>query len=72
MAALSVMYGHLTSHLNVQFPQIFNIIFTYFSGVPIFFMLSGYLIWDSIERSRSFSLYLKKDSFVFILNYGVV
>ena len=44
MAALSVMYRHLTSHLNVQFPQIFNIIFTYFSGVPIFFMLSGYLI----------------------------
>lgn len=63
MAALSVMYGHLTSHLNVQFPQIFNIIFTYFSGVPIFFMLSGYLIWDSIERSRSFSLYLKKRFF---------
>ena len=35
----------------------------YFRGVPIFFAMSGFLIWFSIERTNSYSAYLKKRFF---------
>jgi len=35
-------------------------IFAYFMGVPVFFALSGMLIWNSIGNSRSFGHYAKK------------
>ena len=34
--------------------------FEFFIGVPIFFFLSGFLIWQSISNSKNFQEYLKK------------
>lgn len=60
IAALQVAYGHITYHMGVTMPQWVEIIFGYFQGVPIFFLLSGFLIWDSVERSSNYPDYLKK------------
>ena len=44
------MYGHISYHLNINIPNnIITDIITFFPGVPIFFCLSGFLIWQSIE-----------------------
>ena len=53
IAALQVMYGHLIAHLEIQSNAYFNEIFAVFQGVPIFFTLSGFLIWFSLERAES-------------------
>ena len=50
-AATEVMLGHSFGHLQIAEP--FGVsIFRNFSGVPIFFVISGYLISASYERSR--------------------
>ena len=41
-------------------PRWVDVIFGYFQGVPIFFLLSGFLIWNSVERSSNYPDYLKK------------
>ena len=41
-------------------PDVINVFFHFFVGVPIFFMLSGYLIWQSVGRSDNYPNYLKK------------
>lgn len=56
LAAFQVMIGHLNEHLELGLPTTF----TYFRGVPIFFAISGFLIWFSIERSNNYQNYLKK------------
>lgn len=60
IAALNVFYGHAMTHLNVKMPNVFTTIIGIFPGVPIFFMLSGFLIWMSIERTPTFAAYCKK------------
>ena len=60
LAALQVLYGHTIYHLDIDVSHIFTSIIGFFSGVPIFFMLSGFLIWHSISRTPSFLSYLKK------------
>lgn len=63
LAAFQVMAGHIIVHLNVNVPaggKIALKILNLFQGVPIFFFISGYLIWGSIERSGNFKNYLKK------------
>lgn len=55
------MYMHTLSHLKIEMPiKMIDYIIHFFDGVPIFFTLSGFLIWHSIGRSRTFSEYLKK------------
>lgn len=46
--------------MGVTMPRWVDVIFGYFQGVPIFFLLSGFLIWDSVGRSRNYPDYLKK------------
>lgn len=60
LAAIQVMFGHMVEHLELPINEtVFRA--TYFiRGVPIFFALSGFLIWFSIERSASYGHYLKK------------
>lgn len=41
-------------------PVVLDKIVSFFYGVPVFFMMSGYLIWMSVGRSASFSQYCKK------------
>lgn len=60
LAALQVLYGHAITHLSISMPSIVNNIVYFFLGVPIFFTISGFLIWGSVERSNSFGKYLKK------------
>ena len=60
LAAIQVLYGHTIYHLNIEMQPIISCIINFFSGVPIFFTLSGFLIWGSIGRSNKFSQYLKK------------
>ncbi len=45
LAALQVAVSHIATHLNLQSP-VFALI-EYFPGVPVFFFISGYLIYQS-------------------------
>ncbi len=60
ITAICVLYRHTIAHLNIDIPETITTIMSYFPGVPIFFSLSGFLMWGSIGRSRTFSQYLKK------------
>ena len=60
MAATQVLYGHSVAHLSVSMPDAIGDILGFFKGVPIFFILSGYLIWMSVGRSKSYKEYLCK------------
>lgn len=60
IAAIQVAYGHIIIHMMCTPPNFVSNILGYFQGVPIFFILSGFLIWDSIDRSKSYNQYLKK------------
>ena len=60
LAALEVLYGHTITHLDLAGVPVFGPFIRFFSGVPIFFTLSGFLIWQSIGRSKTYGDYAKK------------
>ena len=60
IAAFQVMYFHVLTSLNVSSNLIVSNIMSFFYGVPIFFVLSGFLIWQSIGKSEGYQDYLKK------------
>ncbi len=60
IAAFQVMIGHICAHLELPFPKIARIVWGYYTGVPVFFIISGFLIWFSMERSLSYRNYIKK------------
>ena len=60
LAAIQVFYGHAIVHLQVDTPRQISMALSIISGVPIFFVLSGYLIWDSIKRSNSFVFFTRE------------
>lgn len=60
LAAISVMFGHACTHLSVERPIILSQVLEFFFGVPIFFAMSGYLIWNSVGKSKDFLSYAKK------------
>lgn len=51
LAALLILVGHAAQHLGIRVPQWMLWFVYYFRGVPIFFVLSGFLIWDSLGRN---------------------
>ena len=59
IAALQVAYAHIIIHMKCVPSKLLSDVLGYFQGVPIFFILSGFLIWDSIDRSKSYNQYLK-------------
>ncbi len=59
LAALQVFFGHAVRHLKLSAHPIFDFGFSLFAGVPIFFFLSGFLIWHSLERC-DVKLFFKK------------
>lgn len=63
VAALQVFWGHASRHLGIHFPQAVQSILFCFRGVPVFFILSGFLIWDSIGRTSTFRQYAAKRFF---------
>ena len=60
IAALQVLYVHATIHLHLSMPEPVTAVIGFFKGVPIFFMLSGFLIWFSIGRYNSFGEYARR------------
>lgn len=60
LTAFQVMFGHILMHLKVDVPDAVSIIIWMFRGVPIFFGLSGFLIWFSIGRTENWWSYAKK------------
>lgn len=68
-AAFQVMWGHMIEHLDVinnvstveeRFFQGITSVLKYFNGVPLFFFISGYLIYFSIQSSKSTKEYFAK------------
>lgn len=68
LAAIQVMWGHMVEHFEVSFPlsgggisvdQVISWILYFFTGVPLFFCLSGFLIWISIEKYTSCESYFR-------------
>jgi peptidoglycan/LPS O-acetylase OafA/YrhL len=57
-AALQVVMGHSAWHLGIAQPTWWWLVDA-FPGVPIFFMISGFLISASYERSASFGSYAR-------------
>lgn len=60
IAALEVMWGHVSIHLDVDVPVLLDFFARFFNGVPIFLGISGYVIWKSIDNSKKYFDYLKK------------
>lgn len=60
LAAFQVLIGHANAHLALNLPEYFTTPLGYFHGVPIFFGLSGYLIWNSANNISDFKTYFKK------------
>jgi peptidoglycan/LPS O-acetylase OafA/YrhL len=54
------MYGHITYHLECFPPSIFGKVIHLFQGVPIFFVISGFLIYFSIEKTPNFKTFFSK------------
>ncbi len=59
VAALSVLVLHFNGNMSVNIPSILSP-YTYFNGVTIFFVISGFLIPYSFERSENTKRFLKK------------
>ena len=60
LAACQVVLGHASFYLKTDYPHILHMVQALFYGVPIFFVLSGFLIWQSVGRTHNYTAYLKK------------
>ena len=60
LASLQVMFGHVRRHLGLSIPVQLELAIGYIRGVPIFFILSGFLIWQSLGRTKNFTRYFQK------------
>lgn len=60
IAAIQVLWIHALNHLELSDVPVLGGFIRFFTGVPIFFTLSGFLIWHSIGHSNTFSDYAKK------------
>lgn len=60
LAAVQVLFFHLVNHLELPVNSYVSRFIFYFRGVPIFFVLSGFLIWFSIERSHTYKHFCLK------------
>ena len=60
LACLEVLVGHVSVHLGLSMPKIIDCPLNLFIGVPIFFILSGFLIWKSLENTPDFKRYFSK------------
>lgn len=64
LAAFHVLIGHTQGHLKVNFlPRLFSDAFGILQGVPVFFILSGFLIWNSIGRTKDLKTFCQKRVF---------
>lgn len=54
------MFGHMQTHLELSLPRAFTNVLNIFHGVPIFFFLSGYLIFISLSKQRDLKSFFNK------------
>lgn len=59
IAAIQVVLWHGIEHLHIKVPEVVLLILGSFPGVPIFFVVSGYLVTASYRRSDSYGQYLR-------------
>lgn len=61
LAALQVVYIHAVEHLHIKNELVLAIkgIVAYFPGVPVFFLISGYLITMSYDKNSNLKEYTK-------------
>lgn len=66
VATLEVLIAHCITHFEIDKESLFCKVFSYsigmFSGVPVFFDLSGYLIWASLSKQPKLADYALKRS----------
>lgn len=60
LAAFQVMYGHVRMHLSISTYPIIDTIVNFFNGVPVFFAMSGFLIWFSVGKSKDIVSFYRK------------
>ncbi len=60
IAAIQVFRVHAIEHLSVREFDVASFVWGCIPGVPVFFVLSGFLIWNSLSRNDSFTTYIKK------------
>ncbi|MBD1393320.1 acyltransferase family protein [Mucilaginibacter glaciei] len=59
LAATQVIFDHYYQHLNIPLSQFGLDVLYLFPGVPVFFVISGFLISASYERNNSIKTYIK-------------
>jgi len=59
LAATQVVFDHYFQHLNISLTQQQQAWLYLLPGVPVFFVISGYLISASYERNDNLTIYLK-------------
>jgi len=59
LAATQVIVDHYFQHLNISISSFYLKVLYLFPGVPVFFIISGYLISASYERNNNLSAYFK-------------
>lgn len=59
IGAIQVLLNH-SDHMNIVIPGWLGVSFYLFQGVPLFFGLSGFLIWRSLDQKEGLSKYVKK------------
>ncbi|MGZ4091359.1 MAG: acyltransferase family protein [Bacteroidia bacterium] len=59
LAATQVIIDHYFQHLDIKLSHFSKEILYLFPGVPVFFIISGYLISASYERNENLSVYLR-------------
>lgn len=59
IAALQVVFLHAVNHLKIPINELLLKVVSLFPGVPIFFVISGFLISASYERDKDIKNYFK-------------
>lgn len=60
VAAVQVFLGHALRHLQVDVPVGVRNLISLIPGVPVFFILSGFLLWNSLNRSDDLKQFVQK------------
>jgi len=60
IAAFQVFGGHAVEHLDIAVSENILRMMYILQGVPIFFIISGFLIWASLGKNSDFKIFAKK------------